>query len=774
MGKATGTQQDNKRHLRLWRASALVVIAGLLVVVPFLAWGQYYNPEITPPPPSAYPPPPPVNPADSIMLPFPVQQTVPQSYEDLMSDELAYDLANPSNIRTEAEYDPATGCYIVRTKMGDIDIATPFLMTAQQYNDWQLRRSMQQYYRERNLGLITDNEKQPFNIFDMNFALGPLEKIFGPGGVSLKTQGSVQLNMGIKSNFTDNPSLSINSRRKTYFDFDQKIQATIGASVGDRLNFNMTYNTDATFDFDSKNIKLAYEGKEDDIVKAIEAGNVSMTTGSSLIRGSTALFGVKAKLQFGKLTVTGLVSQQNSESKTVNTKGGVQTTAFSVNADEYDQNRHYFLAQYFRDNYDEFASKLPFVSSGINITRIEVWVTNKSGKYEQARNLVAFQDLGESSVLSSSYWTPNPALPNPANASNNLLSVIKSDYPGARNISTVTQALEPLQPYGIVGGTAFEKVESARLLSSSEYTLNSTLGYISIKSALNADEVLAVAFEYTYRGQVYQVGEFSSDITTTDQSLYVKMLKSTTASTEQPMWDLMMKNVYALGGYQIQKNNFKLNIKYLSDTTGTQINYLPVPGLNNQSLLQVMNLDRIDSNEQSNPDGFFDFIEGYTILSSQGKVIFPVVEPFGAHLRKKINNPALAEQYVYEELYDSTLTVAKQFADKNKFILTGEYQASAGSQIRLNAMNVPRGSVIVTAGGVTLTENSDYTVDYSMGIVTITNQSIIDSGQSISVTLENQSLFSMQRKTLLGLDMQYQFNKDFNLGATILHFSEKR
>jgi len=707
------------------------------------------------------------------MLPFPVQQTVPQSYEDLMSDELAYDLANPSNIRTEAEYDPATGCYIVRTKMGDIDIATPFLMTAQQYNDWQLRRSMQQYYRERNLGLITDNEKQPFNIFDMNFALGPLEKIFGPGGVSLKTQGSVQLNMGIKSNFTDNPSLSINSRRKTYFDFDQKIQATIGASVGDRLNFNMTYNTDATFDFDSKNIKLAYDGKEDDIVKAIEAGNVSMTTGSSLIRGSTALFGVKAKLQFGKLTVTGLVSQQNSESKTVNTKGGVQTTAFSVNADEYDQNRHYFLAQYFRDNYDEFASKLPFVSSGINITRIEVWVTNKSGKYEQARNLVAFQDLGENSVLSSSYWTPNPALPNPANASNNLLSVIKSDYPGARNISTVTQALEPLQPYGIVGGTAFEKVESARLLSSSEYTLNSTLGYISIKSALNADEVLAVAFEYTYRGQVYQVGEFSSDITTTDQSLYVKMLKSTTASTEQPMWDLMMKNVYALGGYQIQKNNFKLNIKYLSDTTGTQINYLPVPGLNNQSLLQVMNLDRIDSNEQSNPDGFFDFIEGYTILSSQGKVIFPVVEPFGAHLRKKINNPTLAEQYVYEELYDSTLTVAKQFADKNKFILTGEYQASAGSQIRLNAMNVPRGSVIVTAGGVTLTENSDYTVDYSMGIVTITNQSIIDSGQSISVTLENQSLFSMQRKTLLGLDMQYQFNKDFNLGATILHFSEK-
>ncbi len=251
------------------------------------------------------------------------------------------------------------------------------------------------------------------------------------------------------------------------------------------------------------------------------------------------------------------------------------------------------------------------------------------------------------------------------------------------------------------------------------------------------------------------------------------MLKSTTIAPRLPMWDLMMKNVYNLGAYQLQEKNFRLNIMYLSDTTGTQINYIPVAGLNDKPLLQVMNLDRIDSNNESNPDGFFDYIEGYTVLSSNGKIIFPVAEPFGSHLAKVINNPAEAEKYVYNELYDSTLVVARQFADKNKFILKGKYQASSGSQIRLNAMNVPRGSVVVTAGGVQLTENSDYTVDYSMGIVTITNQSIIDSGQSISVSLENQSLFSMQRKTLLGLDLQYAFNKNFNIGPTLLHFSEK-
>ncbi|MDE6127055.1 MAG: cell surface protein SprA, partial [Muribaculaceae bacterium] len=646
----------------------------------------------------------------SIMMPFPVQQTVPASYEALMEDQFAADLATPSNITTSPEFDPETGYYMIRTKLGDTEITTPFMLSQKQYDNWQLRRSLQEYYQERNQALAEDREKQPFNIFDMNFAYGPLEKIFGPGGVQLKTQGSIQLKMGVKSNKTDNPSLALNARRKTYFDFDQKIQATINASVGDRLKFAMTYNTDATFAFDSQNIKIGYEGKEDDIVKNIEAGNVSLTTGSSLIRGSTALFGIKTQLQFGKLTATALVSQQNSESKTVNTKGGAQTTDFSVNADQYDQNRHFFLAQYFYDNYDQFAARLPLVTSGINITRIEVWVTNKGGKYDQSRNIVAFTDLGENQYLANGYWQPDPTAPVPNNNSNNLLRVIKEEYPDARNINSVTQALEPLRAFGIEGGKDFEKVESARLLSASEYTLNSTLGYISVKAQINSDEVLGVAFQYTYNGQVYQVGEFSSDITTTTQSLFVKMLKSTTVDTKMPMWRLMMKNVYSLGAYQVQKQNFRLNIKYLSDTTGTQINYLPVPSLSNQSLLQVMNLDRLDSNQQGNPDGFFDFIDGYTIIPSTGKVIFPVAEPFGSHLERKINDPVLAEKYVYKELYDSTQVVARQFSDKNKFILTGSYQASSGSQIRLNAMNVPCGSVVVMAGGVRLVEKSGYTV----------------------------------------------------------------
>ncbi len=703
-----------------------------------------------------------------------VKQTVPGSYESLLEPKRATDLRTPSNIQTAVEYDSGTGCYVIRWRAGDMDITTPFMLTAEQYNEWQRKKSMAEYFRRKNAEAErAPEDKKPFNILDLNFSLGPLEKIFGPGGVKLRTQGAVQIDMGVKSSRMDNPALSLGSRRHTFLDFGQKIQANIQATVGERMKFNMTYNTDATFDFDSKNIKLQYEGGEDDIVKSIEAGNVSMTTGSSLIRGSTALFGVKSKLQFGRLTTTALVSQQNSESRSVSTKSGVQTTPFEISADQYDRDRHFFLGHFFRNHYDGWASKLPLVASGIRITRVEVWVTNKTGNFSQCRNVVAFMDLGEERNLANDYWQPNAAQPNPSNSSNNLLSVIKSDFPGARNINDVTQALAPLAAYGIDGGKDFEKVESARLLTESEYTLNPTLGYISFKSQMHSDDVVGIAYEYTYNGQVYQVGEFSSDITSTSQSLYVKMLKGTAVAPSLPAWDLMMKNVYSLGAYQLQRHNFKLQIKYLSDTTGTKINYLPVAGISDKPLLQLMNLDRLDSNEQSNSDGFFDFIEGYTVQSASGKVIFPVVEPFGSNLARKINNPAIAERYVYQQLYDSTLVVARQFADKNKFILTGEYQASSGSQIRLNAMNVPRGSVVVTAGGVTLTENSDYTVDYSMGIVTIINQSIIDSGQAIEVTLENQSMFSTQRKTLLGLDLSYRFNENFTVGGTIMHYGEK-
>ncbi len=766
-------RKNNQGFLRMRRSFkfliyTILLFSGVSIYSAYAAYSSAYSPAPASQAPSRETP----AKKDSVQTHFPITKTSPEKYEDIGKESPA-DLKTPSNVKTVVEYDPTTNCYVMRTKVGDTEIATPFMLSADEYNDYTLKQSMMQYYRERNADNFINNKKNEFNFLDMQFSLGPLEKIFGPGGVQLKTQGSIDLNMGIKSNKTDNPGIPESARKKTYFDFDEKIQATVNAKVGDKLSFNMNYNTDATFDFDSKNLKLQYQGKEDEIIKNIEAGNVSMTTGSSLIRGSSALFGIKTTMQFGKLTATALVSQQESETKTVNTKGGAQTTEFKFSADQYDENRHFFLGHFFRDNYDKFIAKFPYISSGVSISRIEVWVTNKRGNNDQARNILAFMDLGENEKVANDFWIGQVSKPNTQNSANNLYSTITQQYPDARNISQVTQALEGLSVHGIEGGQDYVKIENARKLESSEYTLNSQLGYISLKTMLNPDEVLAVAYEYTYNGQTFQVGEFSGNITNTEQCLFLKMLKGTTITPQLPIWKLMMKNVYSLNAYQVQKDKFRLNIKYLSDTTGVLLNYISEGNIKGIPLIRVMNLDRLDANQEANPDGIFDFVEGFTVLSANGKIIFPSVEPFGNYLKTKIGNDNIAKDYIFQELYDSTLTVARQFSEKNKFVMTGEYQSSSGAEIRLNAANVPRGSVVVTAGGRTLTENTDYTVDYSMGIVTIQDQSLIESGTPISVTLENQSMFSMQRKTMLGLDLNYAFSKNFNVGATIMHLSEK-
>lgn len=701
---------------------------------------------------------------------FPVSKTVPEGYQDLTKQSPA-DLKTPENVKSVVEYDIRTGTYVIRTRLGDADLTTPISLTPEEYQDYSFRKSVQSYYRQKNEEEFQKAANKEFNLTDMQFSIGAAERIFGPGGVRVRTQGSAEVEMGLKQNKTKNPSLPERARNRTFFNFDENVQLNVQASVGSKVNFDMNYNTETSFDFDSKKLKLAYTGEEDEIIKSLEAGNVSMTTSNSLINGGAALFGMKADLQFGKLRLNALFAQQESESKTVSSKGGVQTKPFELTIDQYDENRHFFLSHYFRDRYDEAVKNLNTISSPVTISRVEVWVTNKRATYDQARNIVAFSDLGEHTRISNTALvSPSGAQSIPYNNTNTLYNTLNQQFAGARDISTLNQTLGGT----FVNGTEYEEVESARLLDASEYTVNTKLGYISLKTQLQPDEVLAVAYNYTYSdGKTYQVGEFSTDNPSTAAScLYVKLLKGITMSPAMPFWDLMMKNIYSLGAYSVQKDKFRLNILYQSDTTGTYVNYLPEGAIANQILLRVLNLDSYDSNNQPHPDGIYDFIEGVTVLSDNGRIIFPSVEPFGSYLRKKINNDAIADKYVFQELYDSTLTVARQIAEKNKFKLEGEYKASSGAEIQLGASNVARGSVKVTAGGAILTENVDYTVDYTSGVVTILNESIIASGTPVSVTLENQTAYNMQRKTMMGLDLNYQFKPNLMVGATIMHMSE--
>lgn len=703
---------------------------------------------------------------------YPISKTVPQEYKELTRQSPA-DLRDPENLKTSVEYDLHTGIYIIRTKVGDMELGTPMTLTPEEYQDYSMQESMRAYYRQKNEESFRESVNGQFNFMDMQFNIGAADKIFGPGGVRVRSQGTAELKLGLKSSGTKNPSLPERSRSRTFFNFDNNVQLNMQATVGTKVNFGLNYNTQSSFDFDASRLNLAYAGDEDEIIKNIEAGNVSLNTGNSLIRGGAALFGIKTELQFGKLHINALLAQQNSESRTVSSKGGAQMTDFEINIDDYDENRHFFLAHYFRDHYDEAMSQLPYISSSVSIKRIEVWVLNKRSNYNDARNVVAFSDLGEHNHIFNSKVQPSGSISAPYNKANTLYNDLIENYKEARNINKVGQTLEGF----LEGGTDFVKMESARKLSPSEYKLNEQLGYISLQSQLQQDECLAVAFEYMYGGTTYQVGEMSTDDKeNTSQCLYVKLLRGVNMSPNMPFWNLMMRNVYWLNASAIQKDKFKLDIVYQSDTAGTYVYNIQEGNIADKTLLQVMNLDRLDANNEPDPNGsgngYFDFVEGYTINSFNGRIFFPVVEPFGSHLRKAIGNDAIADKYVFQELYSSTKTAAQQIAEKNKFKLRGKYRASSSSEISLGATNVARGSVVVTAGGVKLTENVDYTVDYASGTVRILNESVIASNSPISVSLENQSVYNMQRKTMMGVDLNYEFSKNFTLGGTLMHLSE--
>jgi cell surface protein SprA len=711
---------------------------------------------------------------DTAKARYPVAKMIPENYREL-DKNYPVDLSAPQTFNSGFEYNPLTNRYELRSKIGDTDVATPISLTPEEYYEYSLKRSMDSYYKSKYAAekdSINENKKKDvLSLFDFNFDLGPADKLFGPGGVKLNVQGSVVAKIGFTHTSTGNPTLTERQRNRTAFDFDTQIQANASASVGDKINFGLNYNTESTFNFDNKKLKLAYQGKEDEILKVLEAGNVSMNTSNSLIRGGAALFGIKTEMQFGHLTVGAIFSQQESQSRSVSSKGNVQTTPFEVSADMYDENMHYFLAHYFYDQYDEALNALPYIRSGISIDRIEVWATNKRSDYNEARNIVAFTDLAEHEHISNPDFTHASGSESvPSNKANDLYTNIVTNYPNVRDISLVNQVLGSTP---LVAGQDYEKIENARKLSPSEYTFDSQLGYISLRSTLQADEVLAVAYTFTYKGISYQVGEFSTDNpNNTKDNLYVKLIKGTMVSPTSATWKLMMKNVYSIATNYIDQDKFRLNVKYQNDTTGVFLNYITEGNIANQLLLRVMNLDNLDSRQEPYPDGFFDFIEGKTIYAQSGKIIFPVVEPFGSNLRKKIGNDAIAEKYVFQELYDSTLTVARQTAEKNKFILQGEYKGSNENNISLEGSNIARGSVTVTANGVKLKENVDYIIDYSSGNVTIINP--IYENAEIQASSEDQSLnnLGMQRKTMMGLNLNYAFNPKFTIGATIMNLSE--
>ncbi len=737
------------------------------------------------------------------------------------------ELPDPPSITKMYEYDPVMDRYILRTTFAGYQLDYPFVLTREQYLQRAMKEQMKSYFIEKAQAIAgkTDEDKEKQKNLLPNFYVNSalFESIFGGTEISVVPQGSVEVDLGLLFNRSDNPSFSPRNRQNTTFDFNQRINLSLVGKVGTRLQVNANYDTQSTFNFQNQ-IKLDYTPTEDDILQSIEVGNVNMPLNSQLIRGAQSLFGIKTELQFGKTRITAVFSEQQSEARTVQAQGGASINEFDFFSLDYDENRHFFLAHYFRDNYDRTLENYPFINTNVQITRAEVWITNRGNRTQDVRNLVAIQDLGESdgenigldvvppgfiNVTEGAYPDNSNNQFNPRGINGSTSSLLNEQI---RDIGTVQQGFGGAQ---VNEGFDYVSLENARKLAPNEYTLNTQLGYISLRQRLNNDEVLAVAFQFTAGGKVYQVGEFANDgvvatnvdantnpgqVAVNNQNLVVKLLKSNLVTVTEPSWDLMMKNIYNLGGFQLSPEDFRLNIfyqyppelNYITAAPGTLTNPpVALPSdVEETTLIRVFDLDRL--NQQGDPqpdgDGFFDYVPGLTIDPENGRIIFTSVEPFGEFLFNKLdltpgagpedyNNPstynANQEQYVYRNMYRTTKAQALENADKNKYLIKGQYKSTGQEGIPIGAFNVPRGSVTVTAGGRTLQEGIDYTVDYLAGRVIILDQALLNSNTPIQVSTENNSVFRQQTKRFTGINVEHKFSEDLIVGGTFLNLKER-
>lgn len=698
-------------------------------------------------------------------LRFPIQD---RPADKLNSDPPAqFDLKDPKNIKTEVTYEPDSQNYEITEKVGAENYRNPSYMTFEEFMRYQAGKDEEAYFRKR-ANSISQITKKGGTVPKVSLGSAIFDRIFGGSTIEVKPQGNVDLFFGGNWQNVKNPTLVQSAQKYGIFDFDMNMNINMLAKVGEKIKMNFNYNTRATFDFENQ-LKLEHTGQEDEIIKKIEAGYISFPLKTQLVQGVQSLFGLRTQLQFGRLMVNAVVSQQRSKRESFTLQGGSQTQNFSITSDNYEDFRHFLLTHSFRKNFNQALKNYPVIQSLNNINRLEVWVTNRNGTVENARDVVALMDLGEPEPYRTQFTRANNGQAD--NAANTLYQQI-IQYPGIRGIGSVVNGVLSL---GLKGTTDFEKT-FARKLNPSEFTFNAQLGTVSINTQLQPDDVVGVAFEYTNNGKVYQVGEFAQSLppdSTNPKVLFLKMLKSTAPNPTLPLWDLMMKNVYSLGASQVGKDDFQLNVFY-QDPGGGEKRYLPEGPQAGVPLINLLNLDRLNNQNDPQPDGRFDFVEGLTINANQGRVMFPVLEPFGEDMKWVFGgDQALEKKYLYRILYDSTKNVAIQFPQYNRYLLKGTYKGSNSSEIYLGGFNIPQGSVSVSAGGQKLTENVDYTIDYGIGKLKIINAGVLSSGMPINVSYENNATFGQQLQNFVGTRFDYFVNDNINIGGTVLRLSER-
>lgn len=750
----------------------------LVILFPALAYGQRSDTAT-------------VNQRDTIPQPYePTRKpsfTPTDRYGDPFSNtptESPLFLKNPNPLKLDVEIDTAFN-YTIYEKIGDLNYRPTTSMSFEEFKQYQDRQILRNYWKTRSRAMDGESAVSGRGFTPKIFVSPILDRIFGGSYVELVPRGFVTLDFGGSFQKISNPSIPIRQQRNGGFEFDQQINMSVVGKVGEKLAVTANFDNNNSFDFQN-NMKVEYTGYKEDILQKLEIGNVSLPLNNTLIQGAQNLFGVKAQMQFGKLNVTTIASTQRGKVASIEIPGGNngQGRPFEIIASNYDENRHFFLGHYFRDNYRRWIQNLPQITSGVNITRVEVYILNRNNDTQTLRNVVGLMDLGEGRrIYNSSVQSAGANRPT-SNDANNLFQVVTN---GSRNSDAINTTLENYFAGENNNGTDFEKITAARKLSPTEYTFHPQLGYITLTRKLQNDEALAVAYEYTAGTGRYRVGELMDDYDglQDEDVIFLKLLRPRKVSIRDqndriiPTWDLMMKNIYSLNVNQLAREGFQLRVIYRDDRTGIDNPQLQEGSntLRERQLIEIFGLDKLNPVNDPQRDGNFDFVDGITINTQNGLIIFPYLEPFSAALREAFRNQpnedVLIQKYSYDTLYRTTKADAELFATKNKFFIVGQYNAGSAKEILIPGFGISQGSVKIFAGGMPLQEGTDYTVDYTFGKVIINNESILSSGKNISVQYEQSDPFAFQTRSLVGTRFDYQVNEDVNFGSTFLYYNER-
>jgi cell surface protein SprA len=573
----------------------------------------------------------------------------------------------------------------------------------------------------------------------------PLLNIFGKPELAINVSGQVNLTVGWRWDMQNLGTTSANGQVQSSPIFRQDIRVNVNARVGDKLKFNIDHNTRSMFEYDKK-FKIGYEGYDDDIIKKVEIGNITFDIPSTLISSGSELFGIGATFQFGPLFLKTAVSQKQGQKKFMDVNGGQSKQYYSIRAWNYARN-HFLIDTAYKKVYnDYFKNSTPLIpkdAAPLRIKQIQVWE--------------ASSDLGNAMVAQA---------------------VAHADVPGVRRKMGEDYGDEikkaPIQT-GVVERGRFT------LLDSNQYVFDYNLGTIVFRN-FREDRLYAVS--YRIEGptpdtldDIYY-GYFSNQIGLKDTLVLKLIYRPNLLPSYRSLWARQMKNTYNVGAGNVNTNETTISVWYERKTNDSSD---MLEGANDK-LVTILGVDQVtNSTGAAPPDGVFDINVAAFFNPERGEITFPNIEPFGSGLEtyfEKIGNKDLASSYVYRQIYDTTVDVARKNTARDRFIICGEMSGRASNRIALGAYNMAPGSVRVTLDGVLLREYDDYTVEYATGMLTLRNTRAMMPNSNLKIEYEQRDVFTTSTKTFFGIRADYELYKNrtmtATLGATAVHYSQAK